>query len=357
MPDTPEKPGCILEPEPAGMASIEPLLGAAPLPAQYIVPSWRDCFTENFEPIPDKIRPRILNQGPLDSCVGHGTSIQKSAQEGVLISPRDIFRQAKRLDGYGLAAFGTTLSAAQDALSQSGAAEDTLVPRDPAMGRDAYLGLGDVNADLEANRKKHRSKSAYYVPRTLIRETMLAYGFPLVTSSGWYPQDNAIGADGIMRLPVTSNPVGHCFASIGWINRVVDGALKSCLVMVNSFGAGWGAVGLFFVPLDGTENRLQNAHVSIDIEPSLAAILAQYNGRNVKVLDSPDHWRIEGGKRRKYGDEIVWWAHGNLFGIDTYDIDADDIDVIPLGLPMSIDEAPFKTRELVRQIRQHYGQN
>ena len=337
------------------MSSIEPLLGAPALPEQYIVPSWRDCFDENFNPIPDKIRPRILNQGALDSCVGHGTSVQKSAQEGVLVSPRDIFRLAKRLDGYGLAAYGTTLSAAQDALQQTGAANDSLVERNPSMGRDAYLGLSDVTPEVEASRKTHKAKEPYFVPRTVIRETMVAYGFPLVTSSGWYAQDNVIGLEGIMRLPTTSNWLGHCYASIGWIYRMVNGTVRSCLVMVNSFGPEWGHHGIFFVPLDGTENRIQNAHVSIDIEPSLASILAQYNGRNVRAIGTPDHWKIENGKRRKYDDEIVWWAHGNLFGLDTFDIDSEDLDIVPLGAPMNIEEAPFKTRELVRQIRQHYG--
>ncbi len=337
------------------MPSISPLLGVPQIPEQYIVPSWRDCFTESFEPIPDKIAPRILNQGQIDSCVGHGTSVQKSAQEGVTISPRDIWRLAKRLDGYPLSNFGTTLSAAQDALTLTGAADDVLVPRDPAMGRDAYLDLADVTPVVTTSRAKHKSKTAYFVPRSLIRETIQAYGFPLVTSSAWYPEDNLIGPDGIMKLPTSVIWSGHAYACIGWINRTMGLSTQVCLVMVNSFGSAWGHHGLFFVPLNGVENRLQNAHISIDVEPSLASILARYNGLNVRVMGSPDHWKIEGGKRRKYDNEIVWWAHGHLFGIDVYEIDPEDIEVVPMGSPMSIDEAPFKTRELVRQIRGFFG--
>lgn len=356
MPEEIRQLGCVLEPEPAGMPSIGPLLGAAELPEQYIVPSWRDCFTENFAVIPEKVTPRILNQEQIDSCVGHATSVQKSAQEGSLISPRDIFRLAKRLDGYPLETFGTTLSAAQDALMDPGAAEDSLIPRNPSMGRPAYLSLSDVTPEVEANRAKHKAKQPYFVPRTILRETMLAYGFPLVVSSAWYPQDNAIGSSGIMGLPSSSSWQGHAYACIGWVLRQVGLNTKPCLVMVNSWGPNWGHHGLFFIPLDGTENRLSNAHISVDVEPSLASVLAQFSGRNVRVMGAPDHWKIEGGKRRKYPDEIVWWAQGNLFGIDVYEIDAEDLSVVPIGPPMTIDEAPFATRELVRQIRQHFGQ-
>lgn len=355
MPVVPVQPGCILEPEPAGMASIGPLLAAAELPEQYIVPSWRDCFTDGFEAIPEKVRPLILNQGQIDSCVGHATSVQKSAQEGVVISPRDIFRLAKRLDGYPLTSFGTTLSAAQDALKEPGAAEDLLVPRNPSMGRDAYLSLSDVTPAVENNRAKHKAEQPYFVPRHRIRETLISYGFPIVTSSAWYPEDNVIGMDGMMKLPTSPSWLGHAFTCIGWVLRTVGDKRLPCLVMVNSWGPDWGHHGLFFIPLDGTENRLSNSHISVDIEPSLAVILAQYNGRNVRVVGRPDHWKIEGGKRRMYSDELVWWAHGNLFGIDVYEISPQDIEVVPLGMPMTVEEAPFATRELVRQIRAYYG--
>lgn len=353
--EAPTAPGAILEPTPAGLPSIEPLLGAPELPEQFIVPYWRDCYDGDFQPIPLTINDRILNQDGIDSCVGHGTSVQKSAQERVLVSPRDIFRLAKRLDGYGLDSYGTTLLAAQDAQIETGIGEDTLIDRRPSMGRKAYLSLGDVTDEVTASRNKHKSKSTYYVPRTKFKETLIGYGFPLVTSSAWYPEDSAIGPDGLMAMPHSNVHDGHCFACIGWVNRDVKGAKKSCYVMVNSFSWDWGANGLFYVPIDGTENRLGNGYISIDIQQDLAALLAQYSNKNVKVIGGAEHWRIEGGQRRQYKDEIVFWSFGGLFGVDVFDIDQEDLDSIPLGPYMNIEDAPFKTRELVRQVRQNAG--
>lgn len=348
MPEQERALGCRLEPPTS--PSVEPMLGGAPLPEQFIVPAWRDCFGASFETLPAVLGPRILDQGQQDSCVGHGTSVQKSAQEGVLISPRDIFRLAKKYDG-DPNGYGTSCGAAQDALVKDGAAEDSLVDRNPNVPRDQYRSVADVTPEVLASRAKHKGRSPYFVPRTLIRQTLIETGIPVVTSSGWYSQDNAIGMDGMMRLPTSGYIAGHCFAAIGWVTR----AGKTCLVMVNSFGAGWGNSGVFYVPLDGTENRLGNAYVTLDVAPDLAAIVAKYEGKDVR--SGVDHWRIQGGKRRRYPNEIVWWAHGRLFGIDVFDIDAGDLAIVPQGPDVTIEESQFKTRELVRQIRQHFGAN
>lgn len=354
--ELPRFPGCQLAPEGLGAVQGDGALDMGlELPEQFIVSAWRECFDENFNPIPLKIEPRILNQGAIDSCVGHGTSVQKSAQEGVVISPRDIFRLAKRQQGEVLSEFGTTLAAGQDALVETGAAERSLVPDDPAMGREAYL-TDDAGADVKTNRAMHKSRKPLWFQRTQFMRAMFQFDLPIVTSSPWYPEDNNMGPGAVMRMPLSLSWVGHCFACIGWINRTrPDGTVGRCMVMVNSFGPRWGYSGLFFVPTDGTEARLRSGAITVDDDNSLVAVLVQFNGRDVKVMGTPDHWRIENGMCRKWPDEITWWAFGNLFGHDTYEITPEQLAVVPVGRPMSIDDAPFKTRELVRQVRQYYG--
>lgn len=358
--------GCVLSPD-QSTPSVEPHLVGGPLPEQFIVPAWRGCFDADFKPIPDKIKARILDQGQQPSCVGHGTTVQKSAQEFTpeelqsmlkLISPRDIFRLAKKYDGQP-DTWGTSLGAAQDGLVNDGAAEDTLVNRDPNMPQDVYRKEADLTPAVIENRKKHKGRSPFQVPRTLIRQTGVQYLLPIVTSLMWYAQDNRIGADGIMRMPTTSAVAGHCIAWIGYI-FVIDMTSGSPVrvrvdVFVNSFGPSWGACGLFYVPEDGTINRFNNGYVTLDMPSDVAAIVAKYEGKDVIVAGKPEIYRIEGGKKRHYPNEIVWWASGRLFGVDIVNIDGVELDVLPVGAEVTIDEAPFKTRELVRQIRAFYG--
>jgi len=126
--------------------------------------------------------------------------------------------------------------------------------------------------------------------------------------------------------------------------------------MVNSFGPNWGDNGLFYVPVKDVINRLTSGRIAVDRTNELSSLLAKYNEKNLQVTGSPDIYRCELGVLRKYPDEITWWAFGNLFGIETYDISFVDFEHIPRGKNMDINNAPFRTKELVRQIRQHYGQ-
>lgn len=325
-------------------------LGAGPLPSQYIVPGYRGYFDENFQEIGPKIEPDINDQ-QVDDCVGQGCHVLLTAQEGAVSSARDNWRLAKRLDGYPLEGFGTTIWAGLDAYVLSGVAEERLVPSNKPMTRTQYLGLGDVTEEIKENRAKHKGKQPYYVARNRAMETIYLTKMPMVTSTMWYAQDNQIGADGLMRMPTSNSGMGHCVACIGWVLRMVDGALETVLVMVNSFGPKWGRFGLFYVPVRTTLPRFGNFYTVLDEDTDPIALRAKYEGKNVIVAGRPEHWKIEGGFRRQYPNEIVWWSHGNQFGVDTFQVVPDELEAFELGPDMTL--GPWA--ELIRQIRGHYG--
>lgn len=351
MPEIEERGfGLINEPPSASTASVEVLLGAeGPLPEQFIVPAFRPWFDDQFNVIQEKVA--IKDQGSKPSCVGQSTAYQKGAAEGVEMSARDIYRRAKRLDGTGdPLSYGTSLAAGQDAVVL-GAAEERLVPEIASMNLGQYVSIEDVSQEVANNRSERKGETYYFVPRTVLQATLFSTELPVVTSCSWHQGDNAIGADGMMGMASGNVIAGHAFVCIGWVKR--QGA--PCLVMVNSWGKFWGHHGLFFVPLKDVINRLGNGYVGVDVKPKLADILKKYSGLNVKVPTDPRVYRIAGGVKRHYADEIVFWAHGNLFGHDVFDISKADLALVPKGPPMDINEAPYRTRELVRQIRQFYG--
>lgn len=341
--------GLVNEPPGANTASVSVFLGAgASLPEQYIVPAYRSWFDDQYNVILANVS--IKNQGSKPSCVGQSTGYQKGAAEGVPMSARDIYRRAKRLDGSGdPTSYGTSLSAGQDAVIL-GTAEERLVPEIASMGLAEYVSVDDVTNEVSINRSERRGESTYFVPRTLLQQTLLETELPVVTSTMWYEADNRIDGSGMMGLPQGDAIAGHAIACIGWVKR--QG--QTCLVFINSWGQWWGHHGLFFLPL-AYINRLGNGYVGVDMKPKLAELLKKYNGLNVKVKDDPRVYKIVGGEKRQYENEIVFWCFGNLFGHDVFDISKIDLALIPKGAPMNIEEAPYETRELVRQIRQHYN--
>lgn len=348
----PFETGCILVPPSADNPQIEDILGAVgELPEQYIVPYYRSWFDADFKVIPVNVR--IKNQGQRPSCVGQAVAYQKEAQERIPMSARDIYRQAKQMDGSGdPLSWGTTIQAAQDVLIAHGSATEAVVPELPLNQSTAtYVGLGDVTTGTILSRVAHKAKRTYAVGRNVFKQTLFETQLPFVTSTMWYTGDNMLGADGIMIMPAGAMIGGHAFICIGWIVR--DG--KEYLVMINSWSKEWGHHGLFFMSTADVINRLTPGYITVDLPPNLIDILEQFNGRNVQVKNNPRIYKIENGKKRWYPNELVWWAFKNLFGFEIYTITQEELDVVPVGLDMDIADAPWEGRELIRQIRAYYN--
>lgn len=347
--------GLRMEPSKHKDYSVEAILGAdQELPEQYIVDYYRGWFDDDFNVIPEKVGP-VRNQGAIDSCVGQASAVQKSAHEGDEMSARDSWRQAKRADGYPLSAYGTTLVAGQDSLVKGIATEKT-VHEDHTGGRSKYMSVDDVNEQVREEREEHAGKSFYFVGRDRFKQTIFQTKQPIVTGCRWTRNDNNIGRNGAdprMKTPVSDQVGGHAFACIGWI--VYEG--QECLVMVNSWSRNWGWHGMFLVPTNQVTMRLYMGYVHVDLPQDLGKLLQQYNGKDVSVPGKPEIYRIQNGKKHHYEDEIVWWSFGNLFHYKIYDITEENLNIIPDGGKMDIEDAPFETRELVRQIRGFYGKN
>lgn len=355
--------GLVNSPAPLGAVNIEPVLGTADLPENFIVPAFRHWFDDGFSPIMDKVNTMsdgaklARNQRAVDACVGFAFALQKSSVEGKPISPRDFWSRTKALDaerGHPKEAYGASAWAGADS-GVNGIADEALVPGDPgSMDRMLYMTVDETEA-IRASRRVNRGERAYYVTRDNIARAVFETRHPVATHCTWYRRDNAIGRGGnppTMTMPEGDNVGGHMFSIIG---RITYGGVP-CLVAANSWSETWGWFGMFLIPETDVIDRLGNGYVHVDKDQAtLTELLARYNEKDVALMGTPDLYRCELGVLRRYPNEIVWWAHGKLFGIDPVDITREHFDVIPKGPDMSIDEAPFRTRELVRQIRQHFG--
>ena len=342
--------GCVLEPHPEALLAVG-AIGATDLPKAFIVPSFKDFF--KVDP-PGTVfclgtyTPRDQKDKP--SCVGQSTAIQKSAMEGRELSARDIYAHCKQIDGFGSpTSYGTSFAAAYRVLAETGAALESQVPEPPReMSLVEYVKIQDP-----IDRSQNKNKDSYYVPRTEIKSALFKTKLPVVSALNWFTDDNNIGVDGMMGMPSGRDVGGHAVACVGWGLR----SGKECLIFVNSWGTRFGDHGFFYVPTADVLNRFGNGYVSIDDDSSLARLLANYDGMDVKAQGSPDVYHVSKGLARRYPNELVFWAHGKLFGFDLADINSSDLAALPKGPDMTIDDAPFKTRELVRQIRQFYGKN
>jgi hypothetical protein len=102
---------------------------------------------------------------------------------------------------------------------------------------------------------------------------------------------------------------GHAFSCIGYD---LD---KGLLKFQNSFGRAYGDNGCFYIRISDWFNVVKSVgYVSIDADQS--QIVAGYEGKDVKAEDAPQIYRIEGGKKRLYTSEFIFYSHGGRFGSD-----------------------------------------
>lgn len=352
--------GLRLVPEPTRARSIGPLLALASdenLPEQYVVPMIRHWFDADFKPVPSKVwtlpdgSPLVVNQAWLDRCVGEAFALQKTSHEGEQISALDTWFLTKKIDeaqGYPLEAYGASAWAGAEAIA-AGAASEKACPS-PIAGktRAKMLDGSHITTAVLEDRKLHKGRTPYFVPRDMIRRTLIQTEHPVPTSCRWYSADNEIGRNGAdprMGPASGSDAGGHMFTIAGWMRW--QG--QTCLLVLNSWSKDWGWYGMFLIPLAGAFNRLGNGYVHVDIEPSVAELLAKYDGKDVRL--GPDHYRCELGVIRKYPNELVWFTWLKKFGYDTFDITAAELAAIPRGSDMPL--GPYA--EFIRQTLQHYG--
>jgi hypothetical protein len=321
------------------------------LPESYIVPAFRHWFDKDFNLLPDKVfttadgKRFAHDQGNIDACVGHGGGLVKTDHEGVPMSSRDAWNVAKRIDagnGYPLNEYGASMWAGIMALD-GGIATEATIPSPPAgRTRAEYLDMEKyLTPAVKAEREAHKGKGKpFYCDRSARRQMLYATGHAMMTSLRWHQGDNTCGGD--LGAPTGNDVGGHCIDFIGWI-RGVD-------IDPNSWGTDWGRhAGLILVPAEQSA-RFGNYYGHVDADNPLPALLARYDGKDLRRVGTPELWRCEYGILRKYPDEVTWWSFGKLFGYDTFDILPADFDAIPKGEPMSVNDAPAKTRELVRQV-------
>lgn len=352
--DVPFIPGALDIPPPGRIRRLRlAATDGASMPHSFVVSALNHWFDPEWDAVPDRVHtapdgtPFDQYQGGLDDCVGRSARLVKTAHEGTAMSARDAWNLAKRIDaawGHPMSAYGTSCWAGIEAL-EGGIAEERLVPSDPGP-RGQYLDMESyLSADVERSRAAHRGAGRpFYVPRDEIASTTFATDRPCVTSLEWYESDNA--TDRRLGRPSGRRLGGHAVACCGQIRG-------EALMVTFSKRFAWH--GMFLVPAERMA-RFGNGYFHVDEAiGDLSDLIEAYDGRDLRLAGTGDHYRCDGGTLRKYPDEIAWWCHGRLFGYDTGVIPRQHFDALPHGEDIGIDEAPWEMRELVRQIRQSCG--
>lgn len=287
----------------------------------------------------------VKDQGTLNTCVWNSYAASREGQEGVTLSPRSIVQYAAKhglLRGNGY----SSIREGQEAGRSFGIASEACMPNvltDWRTYSGDGRGLGLISTVVQ-DASRHRAKAYFWVNSRQEVLKALDEGRAIHTGTDWYHSYNMSGglrAPFILPWRKGVKVGGHAFVIVGY------DLPRQLLKFQNSFGPGYGDGGCFYVRFaDWFAERIPGA-VTVDLdEPTLAQVLASYEGHDVRSAGSPAIYRIQGGKLRPYLDPLSFHAWGGRFDEDpqgrSFDyVSSSLIDSAEPGEPMDASQSPY----------------
>lgn len=190
--------------------------------------------------------PPIYDQGSVGSCTANAVGGDSEFLHSRLdhrLNPSRLFLYYHAREQIGTTGWdsGATIRDTIKVLAALGACQETLWPYIPFHLTD------EPTPEAHAAAIKHRALS--YQRLTWDRPTLqrvLMAGYPFVFGFTVYASFASIGRDGIMPVPKPTERIlgGHAVLAVGYDAR------RSRWIVRNSWGAGWGAEGYFYMPFE-----------------------------------------------------------------------------------------------------------
>lgn len=197
--------------------------------------------------------PNVWDQGNLGSCTSHGAPVclvYDLAKNGKISDPDDFMPSRlfhyyfeRVLEGTASEDSGATISDAFKVMNRYGLPPESEWPYDIAAFAKKPSAAVTKDAVLrEAVKYAQVTQSATAMKACLSADCPIAVGFTVYESF----ESDATARTGDVPMPGSSEAVlgGHCVAVVGYTKR----AGKDVWICRNSWGAGWGDAGYFYMP-------------------------------------------------------------------------------------------------------------
>lgn len=264
------------------LADVRDWLYSAPSGAPPALPAKIDLRPKTY-PVP------TYNQGPPNSCTGNAVAAMVGfvdrKQGGANINPsrRQIYYDARAIDGLETIDRGAYIRSALQAVANRGAAPEELFPYDverineqpPQNVYDAALlkqALAYLRVDINPDAMR----------------ACLAEGFPFVLGTTLYENYYEAASTGMVPMPAGSTVGGHAQMFVGYSD------IDRRFIVQGSWGS-FGANGFVFMPYDyaASENysadcwtlhSLEEAEVPPPVKPVITRVKVKKAGRKIIVF-------------------------------------------------------------------------
>lgn len=195
--------------------------------------------------------------------------------------------------------------------------------------------------EITTNAYSHRSASFWATQNKNEILKLLDEGRVAQTGMQWYSGFNMQGgltAPWIINKLIGYLVGGHAFRCNGYVKNYQGMGLH--LRFKNSYGAGYGDKGHFYMPIDYALKVCYTFYFQLDIEPGVGKFLQKYEGKFVKANGKPAIYLIKDGTKRAFPDMTTYFSFGGARkGYEL--VDANELEAVPTGSMMDIFTSPY----------------
>jgi len=272
--------------------------------------------------------PKLKDQLDTDFCVNHSLAYAREATEKVQLSASFNFAWIKRfIDGS--MSWGTSPLKACKSAVKIGIPELKYYNYNKRGKRNWFANWSNVPKEAKNNAELHKAQSYFELKsRGMDRfDTILAY-------MNKFKKNKLLVLSGVDKHAVTG--IGRATR-----NEVVTIQCKDSYdragmrYRVGKYEKGY----RYFTRAEA--NQLFTPYMITDIPRALAEVLNEYNGKAIKTEDDKNVYLVKDGKKKLFRTEYYGWSHNIKLWSEINIISKQDIELIPLGEPVKIDEGEY----------------
>jgi hypothetical protein len=248
----------------------------------------------------------VKNQGTFNTCVFNGSAVMHEPNEQIKLESESILINAKQdglITGTGL----TDIRTGFKMMQKYGIAREGILPGEAEKDWTRYSGA-KLTPEIVADAATRKIQTYWLVTSHDDIIKLLDEGKILGTGIPWYTAFNMGGGFSYPWLitKFIGWLIGGHFATIKGYDLEYQN--RQTYVIQNTYGAGWGANGDYYIDMAFLEKNDYGIYAILDVPLDMAKFYTDYDGKNIKGKTGSTIYFLQKGVKKPYLHEMDYFV-------------------------------------------------